>query len=435
MRKKLTRLVAVITSIALLSSGAQVSAKKSLPVSFKKSTISLKIGSSKKLSFTKKSKKKIIKIIKWKSANKKIAKVTSKGKVTGIKAGKTNISAVVKLKTGKKYTLKCKVKVAAADATPLVQVSPAPTSAVVPTSVPTSSGIVASPEAPKTDVTITGSMKNYLLEYYITTNANAIIKNKSDLDTYIKNTFVEVSSNTAVQLKRLFADYNDEYFSQKALVIGVYGFGRGYEQSMGDIVIPADSSNQLKVTINMEYVVPTGQVVTDDIVTYLSIIEVEQTAISGVTKAVYDYPTTKWLYGKNMKGYILEGNTSIDVNAMIRTKEELDTYIAETYAEVSADTASEIENLFADYDEEFFTQKALCIGGYDLGRGYKNYLSGISLPVTAPERIDITIEMYYDIPEDQAVTDDIVKYISVVEFEQEDLFGITDAIFEHFVWK
>lgn len=44
--------------------------------------------------------------IKWKSSNKKIAKVTKKGKVTGIKAGKSIITA----KIGKKF-LKCRVTV------------------------------------------------------------------------------------------------------------------------------------------------------------------------------------------------------------------------------------------------------------------------------------------------------------------------------------
>jgi uncharacterized protein YjdB len=48
--------------------------------------------------------------VKWSTSAKKIATVTQKGKVTGVKTGKATITAKVK-KGSKTYTLKCKVTV------------------------------------------------------------------------------------------------------------------------------------------------------------------------------------------------------------------------------------------------------------------------------------------------------------------------------------
>lgn len=48
--------------------------------------------------------------VKWSTSNKKVATVTSKGKVTGVKAGKATITATFKRK---KYTCKVTVKAAA----------------------------------------------------------------------------------------------------------------------------------------------------------------------------------------------------------------------------------------------------------------------------------------------------------------------------------
>ncbi len=451
MKKKITRIVAVVTSMALLASGTQVSAKKSLPLSFKRATISIKEGSSKKLTFSKKTKKKIKKIVKWKSADKKIAKVNSKGKVRGIKEGKTNISAVVKLKNGKKYTVTCKVKVVA-DIAPTNQVSPVPTATIVPTGIPTSSAVTVNTEAPvsaekpnntelpvnsespKSDVSITGKLESYLLEDYLDDDINAIIRSKSELDAYIQNTLADVAAVTLEEIEKAFTDYNEEYFTKKALVVGVHGFGRGYEESIGKMFIPGTEWNKLMITINMEYVVPSDQMVTDDIVTYLSIIEVEQTTISGVTETVYDYPMIQSVSGSSIKGCILSGNVSEDVNAIIRTKEEMDSFVTEAFAQASEAEVSEIETLLKDYNEDFFEEKALCIGGYDFGRGYKQSLRGIYTPINTPEKLNITIGMEYNVPEDQMVLADIVKYISIIEVDQKDIANVTEVTFNHFVW-
>ncbi len=49
--------------------------------------------------------------IKWKSSNKKVAKVSKKGKITGVGKGKCVVKAVVKISKKKKVTLKCNVTV------------------------------------------------------------------------------------------------------------------------------------------------------------------------------------------------------------------------------------------------------------------------------------------------------------------------------------
>ena len=81
-----------------------------------KKKVTITVGKTVKLKVKKnKAKKKV----KWKSANKKIVKVTKKGKIKGIKPGKTVVTA----KVGKKK-LKCKVKVVAKKQTTKPTVKP-----------------------------------------------------------------------------------------------------------------------------------------------------------------------------------------------------------------------------------------------------------------------------------------------------------------------
>ena len=92
--------------------------------------------------------------VKWSTSNKKIATVSSKGKVTGKKAGNCTITA----KAGKKkYT--CKIKVKKASAVPPATATPTP----VPTSTPTPSPTPAPEEwrllLPKTPIDCKSSVR------------------------------------------------------------------------------------------------------------------------------------------------------------------------------------------------------------------------------------------------------------------------------------
>ncbi len=105
----------IFTSVNLNS--IQSNAAKKATVKLNKSSVTLKAGSKLTLKVTKKNVSKVKKIT-WKTSNKKIVTVSSKGVVKAVKAGNAKISVKVtyKAKGVKKYTNKslvCKVKVTA----------------------------------------------------------------------------------------------------------------------------------------------------------------------------------------------------------------------------------------------------------------------------------------------------------------------------------
>lgn len=126
--------------VSTIASAAKAKAKA--PKISSKSIV-VKVGSSKKVTIKNKPKKAKVT---WKSKNKKIAKVSKSGKIKGMKAGKTTVTATVKYKKGKKTVkkvLKAKVTVkkkkAAAKATkkPTTTKAPATTKKPVATKAPT----------------------------------------------------------------------------------------------------------------------------------------------------------------------------------------------------------------------------------------------------------------------------------------------------------
>lgn len=131
----------VFTSGVLPSNQAQAAGKLKLS----KSSVSLKVGTSKKITIKNapKGAKKT-----WASKNKKIAAVTKQGKITGKKAGKTKVICTVKYKKNKKKVTK-KLTVAVtvkkkSNVTPTTQEPVASTGAAV-TVAPTASAISADP--------------------------------------------------------------------------------------------------------------------------------------------------------------------------------------------------------------------------------------------------------------------------------------------------
>ena len=82
--------------VSTIASAAKAKAKA--PKISSKSIV-VKVGSSKKVTIKNKPKKAKVT---WKSKNKKIAKVSKSGKIKGMKAGKTTVTATVKYKKGKK---------------------------------------------------------------------------------------------------------------------------------------------------------------------------------------------------------------------------------------------------------------------------------------------------------------------------------------------
>lgn len=108
----------VLTGTAGVSNQTASAAAKKATLKFSKSTYTVQAGKSVTLKVTKKNVSKV-KSMTWSTKDTKIAKVSKKGVVTGVKAGKTTISCKVKYKAkgAKKYvakTLKATVKVTAA---------------------------------------------------------------------------------------------------------------------------------------------------------------------------------------------------------------------------------------------------------------------------------------------------------------------------------
>ncbi len=105
---KSKKLLSVVMVLALCTCMLYVnsSASASKAIKLNKTSISLNAGSSFKLKVKGNYKKAV-----YSSSNKKIAKVTSSGKIKALKAGKTVITAKITLKTKKQKKLRCKVTV------------------------------------------------------------------------------------------------------------------------------------------------------------------------------------------------------------------------------------------------------------------------------------------------------------------------------------
>ncbi len=111
-RKSFFRILSIllcIVTVTILAVPGNVSAKKKKPALNSKELVLL--PKQKKTLKVKGVSKKKIKKITYVSKNKKIAKVSKKGKVTAVKPGQTKVICKVRLKNGRKYSLKCKVKV------------------------------------------------------------------------------------------------------------------------------------------------------------------------------------------------------------------------------------------------------------------------------------------------------------------------------------
>ena len=133
LKKGLSLILALmlILTLAVPRINAQAASKK-VKISASKAT--MEVGETKAVSL-KKGSKKITKKVKWKSSNKKVATVSSKGKIKAKKKGKATITATYK---GKKY--KCKITVKAKGSSSKVNPTSAPnqpTASPAPTATPT----------------------------------------------------------------------------------------------------------------------------------------------------------------------------------------------------------------------------------------------------------------------------------------------------------
>lgn len=120
--------LAMVLSFDGLSDIASAASKKTPKIS--KTSVTLKVKESKKVTI--KNKPKNAKVT-WKSKKKSIAKVNKSGKITGVKVGKTTVTAKLTYKKGKKKvskTFKVKVTVKAAKKTTANKPSTAPTTRV-----------------------------------------------------------------------------------------------------------------------------------------------------------------------------------------------------------------------------------------------------------------------------------------------------------------
>lgn len=178
--KKLSALCLAVAMVvtgagsALITGSVADAASKKATVKLSQTKISVVAGKKVTLKVTKKNVKKV-KSATWTSKDKKIATVTKKGVVTGIKAGKsTTISCKIKYlpKGGKKYktkTLKCKVTVKAGSTSTTDNQTPNP--AREPLSDPKAANVVTDGKLDDTNIT-----SEHTSRYGLTTKDNGIMR-------------------------------------------------------------------------------------------------------------------------------------------------------------------------------------------------------------------------------------------------------------------
>ena len=160
-----------------LTGNAGVSAAKAPKIS--KKSVSITAGRSVKVTIKNKpSKAKVT----WKTKNAKIATVKN-GKIKGIKAGKTTVTATViynkgKKKTTKRFTVRVTVKKAASTANPAVQPSeaPAPQATTAPAANATKAPVQSRTPGPDYSVNETNLTEEHLSANGITTKDNGLMR-------------------------------------------------------------------------------------------------------------------------------------------------------------------------------------------------------------------------------------------------------------------
>lgn len=168
--KGLLSILLCLVLIAQGVSGENINAATKVKINKTKASIYVGKTLQLKISGTKKK-------VTWKSSNKKIATVTSKGKVKGVKKGTAKITATV---SKKKYTCKVTVKNKAVKVTPTpkptMTVSPTVTSTVKPTPTPTieSTNVVTLPPTTPTFTPEINTIADNInkLKKYITENGS-----------------------------------------------------------------------------------------------------------------------------------------------------------------------------------------------------------------------------------------------------------------------
>lgn len=319
---KTKKVLALTLMVSLIISGVstnKVQAKASNKIKLQQKKITISVGNSKRIQVIKSCKKKVKKILKYTSSNVKVAKVNKKGKVTGRKEGIATITVKLKLKNGKKKSLKCKVTVVAKSTETII-----PT--VVPTAIPTTTASVshtpAATEPVKTSnvpvVTETPNLSEVLDIKSVTSSAieadingekvmvnvkhihemvggmedyTMTIASYEDLQAFLYGTEVKEDSsqeNDLEMFQGVFDTYDEKYFENNVLIIGNKEFGRGYKLLTDSIVL--DDSEKLTCSIDM---VPTDQIATSDVVYYLTVIELDKEKAESIKDVEFTYSSEK----------------------------------------------------------------------------------------------------------------------------------------------
>lgn len=337
MRTIKTNIITVLVG-ALLVSGISTSntqAKSSNTIKFKQKAVTLSVGESEKIHLLDNSKK-VNRILTYKSKDLQVAKVTPKGKVIGVGAGKTKIAVKLKLKNGRKKNIQCTVTVVEGKkktdksiimpvvtnpVEPSETVMPTTTDSTVPfaTAMPASiPGIIAT-IAPDAGESTTPTERPNLSNSFKCESVSC-----SDIEVDIKGTkiithvkcfnqitpsigdfTIKISSydewldfwasskdepimaSQVEQSKAVLDAYDQSFFENNVLLIGGYDFGRGYEFEVRSCSV--DVQGKLSCDMMMEKVVSADQVLTCDVVTYFTIIELDKENAEKITEMEFDY--------------------------------------------------------------------------------------------------------------------------------------------------
>lgn len=306
MKKKLIALV-LCTTICMGGVSSPAQAKKvSNKISLKKSKVTLTVGKTCKLKLKSASKKKVKKIVKWKSSNKKIATVTANGKVKAKKAGTAKITLTAKLKSGKKVKTVCKVTVkkkknATPTKVPTVNdnsvATPSPLPLDPPATTVTKPAIVTEiKEARMIDETF--ELEELQSDISLpNVNFNEKVSNRcfasySALQDYISNLqkMVELVETEGFSVKNLnllieiLQHYDETYFEKNSLCIGSISSARGYDYALDKVTLTVSGdSSALTCYVEQKSNLKEDEAVTCDMIEILCIVELPSDGLSDST--------------------------------------------------------------------------------------------------------------------------------------------------------
>ncbi|MBQ8000290.1 MAG: dockerin type I repeat-containing protein [Ruminococcus sp.] len=225
--------------------------------------------------------------------------------------------------------------------------------------------------------------------------------------------------------------YNDEYFTENALVIGLYVFGSGSERQSIDML--AVDGDTLTVHRNIYY----PEAGTDDMMLRYALMEVKNSDIEGVVNVVDSYAVASFDW--NEKVYGLWGDVNNDNTLNIKDATAVQKHIAGIHLLYSANLYLADANGDGDVNIKDATEIQKCIAEIKLA-SCVGKLTKVCLPVIHYDTEVALTELYYTIrdaknqivPGSNFVSSTVSKLMDEIE-KAEELYESVDPNYNNVV--